>query len=151
MMPIESVRRRASSLLTDAHTLLVRHQFLRYLIVGAANTAISYLSYAALLLAGIGYRLSSLFALVIGIAVSFVTQGTIVFHNATAGTFVKFVIAWLFLYGLNIALIGWLMTAPMNAYYAGAIAIAPVTLVSYCVLKVLVFAGRTRPQVKKSA
>jgi putative flippase GtrA len=123
--------------------LFIRHQFLRFLLIGIGNTVFSYGAYAALIFVGFEYRVASLLALLLGIAFSFTTQGTVVFRNATRVTLVKFVAAWALLYLFNIALIALFMSASMNAYLAGAVATAPVTLVSYFVLKFAVF-GRSK-------
>ena len=126
-------------LFIDWHHLFLRHQFLRFVLVGIGNTAFSYGAYAALLFVGFEYRVASLLALVLGIAVSFTTQGTVVFRNATRVTLVKFVVAWVLLYLFNISLIALLMRSSLSAYVAGAVATVPVTLVSYFVLKFAVF------------
>ena len=104
----------------------------------------SYGAYAALLFIGFEYRVASLLALVLGIAFSFTTQGTVVFRNASRITLVKFVVAWVILYFFNISIIGLLMRASLSAYLAGAVATVPVTLISYFILKFAVF-GRGKP------
>ena len=126
-------------LVVDGRRLFLRHQFLRFVLVGIGNSAFSYGAYAALLFIGLEYRVASLLALVLGIAVSFTTQGTVVFRNATRITLVKFVIAWVILYLINISLIALLMRFSLSAYLAGAVATVPVTLISYFVLKFAVF------------
>jgi len=78
----------------------------------------------------------------IGILFSYVTQGKIVFGNATPITFLKFILAWICIYLGNITIIAFLMRFQMNAYIAGAIALVPVTLISYFVLKFFVFARK---------
>jgi putative flippase GtrA len=128
----------------SARALWARHQFVKFVLVGIGNTCFSYGAYGLFLWLGFDFRLASLSALVLGIAVSFTTQGNLVFLNATRVTLVKFVLAWVAIYGLNILLIGLLMRAAMNAYVAGAIATVPVTLVSFFVLRYLVF-GRGDP------
>ena len=121
---------------------LLKLQFVRYVLVGIGNTAFSYGAYAALLSFGLDYRLANLLALLLGIAFSFTTQGTVVFQNATRITFVKFIVAWLVIYVLNISVIAILLRASANAYLAGAIAIVPVTLASYFILRLAVFNRR---------
>lgn len=133
-----------ATVVIDWRYLFLRHQFLRFVLVGIGNTAFSYGAYAALLFVGFEYRVASLLALVLGIAFSFTTQGTVVFRNATRVTLVKFVVAWVLLYFFNISLIALLMRSSLSAYLAGAVATVPVTLVSYFILKFAVF-GRGKP------
>lgn len=128
---------------------LLKLQFVRYVLVGIGNTAFSYGIYAALIFAGLDFRVANLLALVLGIAFSFTTQGTVVFQNATRVTFVKFVLAWVLIYIFNISVIDLLMRASMSAYLAGAVAIIPGTLVSYFILKFAVFAPRRQAQSEK--
>ena len=119
-----------------------RYQFIRYILVGLGNTAFSYCIYAAFLFIGLEYRVASLLALLLGIAFSFATQGNVVFKNATRLTFFKFVVAWLLIYLFNISLITVLMRGATSAYLAGALATAPVSLISYFVLKLWVFTSQ---------
>lgn len=123
---------------------LLSIQFIRYVLVGIGNTGFCYGVYAALLFIGLEYRLANLLALLLGIAFSFTTQGTVVFRHANRVTFTKFVIAWLAIYIFNIWIIALLMSTSMSAYMAGAIATVPVTLISYFILKFAVF-GRGGP------
>jgi len=128
---------------------VLKLQFIRYVLVGIGNTLFSYGLYAALLFIGFEYRIASLLALVLGIAFSFTTQGTVVFRNATRVTLVKFVVAWALLYLFNISLIALLLRASLSAYLAGAVATVPVTLLSYFVLKLAVFSRSKANQPAK--
>lgn len=121
---------------------LLSIQFVRYLVVGAFNTVFAYGVYAAGLFLGLPFQLANFIALVVGIAFSFTTQGALVFKNATRVTLVKFILAWLAIYLFNIALIALLMRVSFSTYLAGALATVPVTLVSYFVLKHIVFVRR---------
>jgi putative flippase GtrA len=122
---------------------LLNFQFIRYLFVGVFNTGFSYSIYAAFLFMGLEYRVANLLALLLGIGFSFITQGNVVFKNATRFRFFKFVVAWLLIYLFNISLIAVFMRGTMSAYLAGALATVPVTLVSYFILKFWVFASQT--------
>lgn len=127
-----------------------RHQFVRFLLIGIGNTGFSYGLYAALLFLGLQYQVASLLALLLGIAFSFITQGNVVFRNATRYTFLKFVVAWMLIYVINILIIGLLMRLSMNAYLAGAVATMPVTLISYFILKFAVFGLVKSLRISKS-
>lgn len=118
----------------------VRAQILRYLLVGAANTLIAYGIYALGLTIGLRYELASLSALVVGIIVSFVTQGRLVFVTRLQGRFLLFVAAWAILYLLNITVIGVLNWAGLDLYLAGLAAIVPVTGVAFLLQRGIVFA-----------
>lgn len=128
---------------------LLNLQFVRYVLVGIGNTAFSYGVFAALMWGGLEYRIANLLALLLGIAISFMTQGTIVFQNANRFTLLKFILAWALLYGFNISIIALLIRTPMSTYLAGAIATVPVTLVSYIVLRFAVFGSKSPNQTIK--
>jgi putative flippase GtrA len=122
----------------------MRHQIVRFLVVGTLNTCIGYIIYACLLHAGLPYAAASLGALVLGILVSFRTQGALVFGNRDGRLIFRFAACWGVIYLVNTALIGSLIRLGLDAYYAGALAIVPVTVFSYLTQKLLVFKV-TRP------
>ena len=94
----------------------------------------------------LGVAGASLLALVIGILVSFATQSTIVFRNATKLTFLRFLLAWVVIYFVNLGLITAFMRFGLGAYAAGAVATLPNTALSYLILSVVVF-RKARPNV----
>jgi putative flippase GtrA len=124
-------------------TLASSAQFTRFLIVGAANTALSYAVYALGLALGLSYQLASLFAIVGGIAVGFITHGVLVFRQRLAGRLPFFLGLWCLLYLANITLIGALSFAGLNHYIAGLVAAVPITGLAYLLQKRVVFAEQT--------
>ncbi len=114
-------------------------QFIRFLLVGGLNTSFSYAVYAALLFMGLNYVMANLGALLLGILFSFRTQGRLVFGNQDGRLIYRFAAVWGLIFLFNILLISVLMDAGLNAYWAGAIAMAPITVISYFVQKFLVF------------
>lgn len=124
---------------------LIRHQFIRFVLVGCINTGFSYGLYALFLWSGLNFAVANGLAFVISLFFSFRTQGTLVFRNPNAKLLVRFVMIWSVVYVLNIALISGLMRAGMSAYLAGAVALVPITLMSYLLQKFAVFGASTRP------
>ena len=119
----------------------VRWQLVRFLIVGLGNTIFSYAVYALGLFMGLPYWLASLVALVIGIAVGFVTQGRLVFRSSLEGRLPIFVTVWAALYGVNILVIRLLTDLGIDAYLAGAIATLPTVALSFALNRLVVFRG----------
>jgi putative flippase GtrA len=117
----------------------VRWQLVRFLIVGFGNTIFSYAVYALGLFMGLPYWLASLVALVIGIAVGFVTQGRLVFRSSLEGRLPLFVTVWAALYGVNILVIRLLTDLGIDAYLAGAIATLPTVALSFALNRLVVF------------
>ncbi|MEO8026051.1 MAG: GtrA family protein [Bryobacteraceae bacterium] len=120
-----------------------RSRFVRFVVVGGANTALAYAIYAALVYLGVHYSLANLVSLVIGIVVSFKTQGTLVFGNSDNGRFWRFLACWGLIYFFTIAFIGFMLTLGFNEYESFAMAIAPVTILSYLTQRFIVFRSRS--------
>lgn len=126
----------------NAAQALWRRRWLRFLLVGGVNTAASYAVYAALLLAGLPYALANLGGLVFGILFGFRTHAALVFRQMPGRRFPRFFAGWAVLYGVNILLIGGMLRLGLDAYWAGALAIPPMALLSYLVQKQFVFGER---------
>lgn len=123
---------------------LLKLEFLRFVLVGCINTAFSYSLYALFLWAGLHFAPANLLAFVISLLFSFWTQGRWVFQRHSWRRLWRFVLAWCVIYLFNIGLIALFVRAGLNAYVAGALALVPVTLLSYAVQKLIVFAGPQR-------
>lgn len=114
-------------------------QFIRFGLIGAVNTSISYGIYALLLYMGLNYALANLGSLILGIGVSFFSQGRFVFGNASIDRLPHFILLWGSLYLVNIGLIALFMRFGINAYLGGALALVPITLLSFVCQRYLVF------------
>ena len=111
----------------------------RFVLVGLLNTGFSYSVYALFVWLGFPYALANFVALVLGIVFSFRTQGSLVFRHAGWSRLRRFVPVWLAIYLVNIALIGLLMRLGFSAYMAGAMALVPVTALSFLSNRYFVF------------
>lgn len=118
---------------------LWRHQFIRFGVVGSVNTGFSYGLYAFFLWCNLGFALANGLAFLISLLFSFRTQGVLVFRNSEPRLLLRYLLAWGVIYLINIGLIALLMRASFNAYSAGAVALIPVTLLSFVVQKFAVF------------
>lgn len=115
----------------------------RFVIAGIFNTSFSYGIYAFGLWMGLPYPAANLIAIVVGVCVGFVTQGFFVFRRFELRRIPLFAVTWFLLWGLNVLLIGILMTlVDRNAYVAGAAALPVMVFVSFIVQKTVVFADR---------
>ncbi len=118
---------------------LLNFQFFRFVLVGCLNTGFSYAIYAALLYLGLEYVAANFGALLLGILFSFRTQGSLVFRNKNSSLIYRFASSWGLIFLLNISLIYMFMQTGLNAYWAGALALVPTTVISYFVQKFFVF------------
>lgn len=117
----------------------IAHRWVRFVLVGAANTAFSYGIYAALLASGLDYRAASLGSIVLGVLVSYWTQGSLVFGHRSAAAFLRFVAVWMAIYIVHIGIIGLYLRLGMTAYWAGVAAIPVLAVLSYLMQKFAVF------------
>lgn len=122
----------------NVHRIL-KFDVVRFVLVGVLNTVFSYGVYALLLYLGLSYALANFVALALGIPFSFRTQSVLVFRNRDRGLFYRYAVFWLVIFLVNVALIALAIRGGLNAYTAGALALLPMTLISYFVQKVLVF------------
>lgn len=115
------------------------YQPVRYVVVGVLNTSLAYLIYAAGLRFGLSFQIASLVSLIIGILVSFLTQGSLVFGDRSLPAFGRYVVTWGAVYVFNISIIAGLLRLGMDAYVAGAVATVPTIGISYVIQKLFVF------------
>jgi putative flippase GtrA len=113
--------------------------FVKFVLIGVFNTAFSYSIYAGLLFVGFNYALANLIALILGIIVSFRTQGRFVFGNTDIRLGVRFLLGWGFIYAVAVLLVGWMISLGINAYSAGAVALPFTAVTSFFVQKNFVF------------
>jgi len=122
---------------------LWRRRWLRFLLVGSLNTLASYAVYFLLLRLGMPYPLANLGALVFGILFSFRNNSSWVFRKTGARRLPAFILCWALLYGVNILFIAAFIYLGLDAYWAGAVALVPITVLSFFVQKLIVFGDRT--------
>ena len=130
---------------------LLGFEFVRFLLVGLLNTGFSYAVYVLFLYLGLTYVLANLMALLLGIMFSFRSQSALVFRRRNPRLMVRFAACWLMIFGLNIGVITLLMRTGFDAYVAGALALLPMTLISYFVQRLLVFGSPQLPDAMKSS
>jgi len=112
---------------------------LRFLLVGALNTGLSYALYAALVYAGLGIALASFVALLAGIVWGYATQGRWVFGHRSAAAFVRFVGVWALIYAVYVATVLAAGRFGVGAYGGGLIATPLVAALSYALQSRFVF------------
>lgn len=110
----------------------------RFLIVGLFNTLFSVAVYWLLLHMGLGYQWAVALSMVLGVVFSFNNYRSLVFK--TRGRFVRYVLAWCFIYIVNIALIS-IFRSYVGDYIAG-VALLPVNVfLAFILMKQFVFSG----------
>jgi len=118
----------------------IPEQLIRFLIIGAVNTAFAYGVYAFFIFIGLHYTLAVLLSTIIGICFSFKTLGTLVFDNPDNRLILKFFAVYGLCYFINIGLLRLISQTFMpNLYIAGLMTCCIVALISFCLNKWVVF------------
>lgn len=116
-----------------------KQEFLRFLLVGALNTAFGYLVFYALIFLGLHYSVALLLSMILGVIFNFFTYGKLVFYKSNSFSFLRFVTLYLFLYVVGTTLIQQLMIAGINLNYASFLSLTFVAVFSFLGNKYLVF------------
>lgn len=133
---------RMGSLLDSFQKLLpARNRFTRFLIAGATNTVFGFAIYAASILAGAPVWMALLIANAAGVGFNFFTTGGYVFRSLLLASFPRFVLAYLVVYVVNLKLIDWLLIWVAGEILAQAILALPMALISYLLMKRMVFSS----------
>lgn len=107
-------------------------RLVRFLVIGAVNTAFSYVIYALLILIGLHYSLATLISTILGIIFNFFTTGRIVFRNMDNRRIIRFILVYALTYLVNVLFLKWLVDGlSMDKLLAGALVTLPVALLSY--------------------
>ena len=121
-----------------------RHVLVRYVVVGAANTAFSYAVYALILALGFSYPVASLITLVAGICLSFKTQGRYVFRDMRSALFGRFLLSWVLIYLAHVGVVALCLRLGLNTYIGGALAMPSNVVAGYLLQRYFVFGDASR-------
>ena len=119
------------------------YRFIKFLFVGALNTLFSYCVYSLLLFIGGHYAIAVIVSTVLGVLFNFKTTGVIVFKNNDNALIFKFVGVYSVTCSLNIIFLKIFDMFGFNLYFAGAILILPMALISFILMKKLVFVRKS--------
>jgi putative flippase GtrA len=119
--------------------LLERQQFVRFILVGGLNTLLGFAIYSAAILIGGSVLLALAASNAAGIVFNFVTTGGYVFRSMVLARFPHFASVYLVMFLCNSMLIRWLSPIIPDPIIAQSILTLPMTLISYVLLKRLVF------------
>ena len=112
---------------------------LRFLLVGALNTAVGYGLFAVIFLTTERHRLAIVLATVLGVIFNFFTLGHIVFDNLSRRTLLPFALGYVVTLSVNIAVIEVLLDLGMHALVAQALMLPFIALMVYSINAKLVF------------
>lgn len=114
-------------------------QLIRFLLVGVLNTLFSYCCYVLLLIIGLHYAVAVLLATVLGVLFNFKSYGTLVFESRDNRHLLRFIGVYVLGYLLNVAGLRLLTGLGMSPYFAGAVLLLPMAILTFFLHKRYVF------------
>ena len=115
---------------------------MRFVLVGGVNTAFSYALYAACIFAGAGYAAACAASMLGGILFSYQTTGRLVFRDATRASLGRFAGCYLVVYAFSVAFLKAMDALGVDPYLSGLVVAMPAAVLSFTLLKLLVFRVR---------
>lgn len=119
--------------------IMIKDQFVRFLIVGVINTIFGYSVFSLFVFLGVHYALALLMATILGILFNFKTIGILVFAKKENNLIWRFFLVYTFVYGVNVLGLHLLNGVGLNIYFSGAILLFPSALLSFILNKKYVF------------
>jgi putative flippase GtrA len=114
-------------------------RFLRFVVVGLANTVFGYAVFAALYLVLNAYRPAIVIATVIGVLFNFLSTGSAVFANRSIRAFVPYMLGYAIVCGINIFLVDWLVALGSKPLLAQMTVLPFLAVISFVINDRIVF------------
>ena len=122
-------------------------QFLRFLVVGAVNTAFGYSVFAVFILLHLHYTVAALLSTTCGVLFNFKTTGVLVFKNKDNRLIFRFFGVYLITYLLTIGLLKIFNLYDVSNLIGGAIIALPMAFISFSLSKKFVFPPLRKKQI----
>ena len=118
---------------------MLKHDFIRFILVGILNTIFGYSIYALFVFIGFNFVVASFFATILGILFNFQTIGRLVFQAHNNRLIFRFFAIYGIVFLLGVIFIWLLKLIGFNNYTAGLIALFPNAIISYLLNKFYVY------------
>lgn len=116
-----------------------KNQFFKFIISGLLNTCFGFLVFAALDTTNLETWKILLLSNLTGIIFNYLLYGNFVFKDVATGSFIKYLITYLVIYFLQLILIKILDPYTHGRLMAMLVALTPITIINYFLLKKFVF------------
>ncbi|MBP0633997.1 GtrA family protein [Cupriavidus sp. AcVe19-6a] len=118
---------------------LLKHQFVKFLFVGALNSAFGYGCFAVLVYAGLHFTFALFLATIFGVIFNFKSTGALVFGSRNNRLIYRFIGSYVVVYIVNAAGIKAFSLIEVTPYVGGAILILPMAALAFILNKRFVF------------
>lgn len=114
-------------------------QFFQFCCVGVLNLAFGVGMYCLFVYWGMDYKIATLSSTVLGVVWNFKTTGLLVFKNRENRLFLRFVFCYTIIYFVNVMFVWGFKFLGANDYLAGFFAAIPIAVLSFCMLRKVVY------------
>lgn len=118
---------------------MLKHQFVRFLLVGALNTLFGYGCFALFLHFGLHYSVALALATVLGVLFNFKSTGALVFNSRDNRLILRFIASYVVVYCVNLAGIKVFVQGGLTPQLAGALMLLPMAVLAFLLNKKYVF------------
>lgn len=122
----------------------VDRKFMKFLFVGALNTAFGYFIYALFVTIGSSHNIALTIQYILGVFWNFKTTGTIVFKNRDNTRIVRFFLSYVITYSINLACLNVLVRLGAGKYLSQAIMVLPMAVLSFLIFNAFVFKNKNQ-------
>ncbi len=124
-------------------------KFVRFLFVGALNTAFGYFMYIIFISTPLPQWAALFCAYIFGVLWNFKTTGTLVFKSHNNKLVFKFICVYVFTYFVNLFCLKALLQFGLGKYIAQLVLIFPIAILSFVLFKTFVFKEIETPEENK--
>ena len=119
--------------------MLPSSQFVRFLLVGALNTAFGYGVFALFILVGLHYGIAAALGTILGVLFNFQTIGRIVFESRDRGLLARFAAVYAITYVVNVAALRALEATRVHVLIVQAALVLPMAALAFALHRRFVF------------
>lgn len=117
----------------------IDRKFMKFLFVGALNTAFGYSVYAVFVTLHASHNVALTIQYILGVLWNFKTTGVIVFKNHDNTRIVRFFMSYVLTYSINLVCLNLLVNLGVGKYLSQAIMVLPMAILSFIIFKTFVF------------
>lgn len=117
----------------------VDRKFMKFLFVGALNTAFGYSIYAIFVTLHASHNIALTIQYILGVLWNFKTTGVIVFKNHDNTRIIRFFLSYVITYSINLLCLNVLVNIGIGKYLSQGIMVLPMAILSFIIFKTFVF------------
>ena len=122
----------------------VDRKFMKFLFVGALNTAFGYSVYALFVTLHASHNIALTIQYILGVLWNFKTTGVIVFKNHDNSRIIRFFMSYVITYSINLVCLNFLVHFGLGKYISQAVMVLPMAVLSFLIFKTFVFKEKNK-------